>query len=250
MALPPELIDEILFRLRYDKRTLQGCSLVAKSWVYRSQKLLQDWHLRFTPETYKTWRETASPARIKSLQQVRSITCSGFNSLRDVHGEHLQSLHRLQHITLDNVKSAQRDLINLLPASQGTISSLHLSRVSIYDTGIVRLINYFPNLREFDIDQSKILKDPLSIPPSSRSPRGKLGLADLRKQDMTALSACLARLEPAYDELEIVNTYGLSYPDLPPIIYACGKDLARLVLDPAYGKPVCYAPCTCTTIVV
>ena len=100
MALPPELVDDILIYLRHDKRTLLNCSLAAKSWVCRSQKLLHDWHHCFTPETHRTWQETASPTGAEQLQHVRSLTCSRFNRLLPSHRGYFKSFPRLLHITL------------------------------------------------------------------------------------------------------------------------------------------------------
>ena len=149
MALPPELVDEILTQLRDDKQTLLNCSLIAKSWAYPSQKLLHDWHLCFIPETYRTWQETASPTRMELLPRVRSLTYRNFDSLHPFRRDHLKSFHRLQQITLRDISlNIQSDIINYLPASQNTLSSLYLANVSIYNTALVDLINHFPNLRD------------------------------------------------------------------------------------------------------
>ena len=87
MVLPPELIYEIIFHLRHDKQALLKCSLVTNLWAYSSQKLLHDWHLRFTPETFQAWKETAPSTSIEPLQHVRSLTCSSFDPLDDFHGD-------------------------------------------------------------------------------------------------------------------------------------------------------------------
>ena len=239
MALPPELVDEILVYLRHDKRTLLNCSLVAKSWVYASQ-ILYYWDQCFTPKTYQTWRETASPTSTELLQHVRSLTCSWFSSLYDFHADHLKLFHRLQHLTLTHIESIQLDIINLLSASQNTLSSLCLRYVPIYDSVLTNLIDYFPNLRELHIDQVAIQKDNSTTPSASRPLRGKLRLTCLWSRDMAVLSSCLSKLELAYDELEVTSSLNQPYLYLPAIVYGCGKALARLELEPLDGKLTCY----------
>ena len=247
MPLPSELVDEIIFQLRHDKPTLLICSLVAKSWVYWSQKLLRDWHLRFTPETLRIWKETASPEGMGLLQHVRSLTCARFHPLDKFHGDHLRSLNRLQHIVLCRVSSIRSDLTNSLPASQNTLSSLHLSLVFACDNAILNLIVHFPNLKNLHIERCTIWQGFRNFRSTSRSPRGKLRLTDLTNRDMSTLSAHLSKLELGYDEIEISSTlYGPSDLTLLPIIHACGKALARLEFSPSCGKFRCYAPCVYT----
>ena len=238
MVLPPELIYEIIFHLRHDKQALLKCSLVTNLWAYSSQKLLHDWHLHFTPETFQAWKETAPSTSIEPLQHVCSLTCSGFDPLDDFHGDHLKSFHRLQHITLHLITSTRPDLANSLLASQNTLSSLLLRNVFFFDTAVVNLINHFPNLRELDIDQSMIHNDRENVPSSSISPRGLLHLTDLRAGSLVSLFTCLSGLELEYDELEMVGPTS-SQPCLyvPPIVYACGKALVCLKLSPHFCEP-------------
>ena len=101
-TLPPELVDEILIHLRHDKKALCHCSLVAKSWTYSSQKLLYA-RVHITPSAYQTRQEIASPTSTELLQHVHSLTCHQFQSLHDLHKDYLESFHRLQRLTLDDV---------------------------------------------------------------------------------------------------------------------------------------------------
>ena len=241
MALPPELVEEILIYLRHDKRTLLNCSLVAKSWIYTSQKLYY-WDQCFTPETYRTWQETASPTSTELLQHVRLLTCSLFTSLDDFHRDHLKLFHRLQHLTLTRIGSIRPDVIDLLSASLNTLSLLHLCYVSVYDSILAKFIDCFPNIRELHIDQATIEEDDSTSPSASRPPRGKLRLNCLRARDMAVLSSCLSKLELEYDELEVASSLNRPYLYLPPIVYGCGKTLARLELEPLESKFPCYEP--------
>ena len=243
MALPPELVDEILTQLRDDKQTLLNCSLIAKSWAYPSQKLLHDWHLCFIPETYRTWQETASPTRMELLPRVRSLTYRNFDSLYPFPRDHLKSFHRLQQITLRNINlDIQSNIINYLPASQNTLSSLYLANVSIYSTALVDLINHFPNLRDLHLYQSYI-HQARHTAPFFGSPRGKLCLTALTSVAVSTLLSCLLELELGYDELEIVNFGETAHFWLSPLIPPCRKTLACLKFSPLPGESQCYALC-------
>ena len=76
MELPPELLDKIISHVHpNDKKLLQNCSLVAKSWVYPSQKRIfkavdvwGDTHL-------KLWLDAISPTNVRVLEHIRSIQC-------------------------------------------------------------------------------------------------------------------------------------------------------------------------------
>ena len=87
MALPPELIDEILAYLQVNKRMLQDCSLVAKSWVYPNQKLLH-MNAHLTPETYRIWQENVSPAGTEPLQHFRILSWHYFYPLQSSYGDY------------------------------------------------------------------------------------------------------------------------------------------------------------------
>lgn len=72
------MVNKILaYYPRYDKQTLLNYSLLAKSWGYQSQNL-HDWHLYicFTPKTYRTRWETASPASMEGFESPVPATRS------------------------------------------------------------------------------------------------------------------------------------------------------------------------------
>ena len=182
---------------------------------------------------------------MESPQYVRSLTYSEFYPLDIFHGDYFKPpLHRLQHITFDDVIFAQPDPTDSLPASQNTVSSLYLSRVDIFSPTIVNLINFFPNLKELHINKSMIPgHQTVGIPPFSRSPAGKLQLTSISVKNMPLLSSCCPEMELGYSEIEIVYCTN-AYPYVLPILYACGKALARLKLSPPSCKPRRHAPYT------
>ena len=120
MALPCELVNEIVTYLRCYKQSLRSCSLVARSWTYPSQKLLYA-RIYITPETYKTWQEIASPTSAGLFHHVLSLTFSRFQSLYALHEYHLKSFHRLRHFALHNIGDIESNTVDLFPAFQSTL---------------------------------------------------------------------------------------------------------------------------------
>jgi hypothetical protein len=73
MHLPEELLDEILSYLPpYDKRSLQRYSLVSKSWLEPSRRLLFA-HISIRVDNYHSWLDNISPADTRLLRHVRSL---------------------------------------------------------------------------------------------------------------------------------------------------------------------------------
>ena len=227
MALPCELVDEIVTHLRCDERALRNCSLVARSWTYPSQKLLYA-RICITPETYKTWQEIASPTSAELFHHVLSLTFSRFQSLYALHEYHLESFHRLRHLALHNIGDIESNTVDLFPAFQNTLSSLSLHRVRLTLDTFIKLLGYFPNLKQLTLHDSAFDPERWATPLPSTPPRGKLTLSALSEEDTGALLWGLRQLEPEYDELNFLEVYGNS---IHSIISTCNKTLKRLQLS-------------------
>jgi hypothetical protein len=119
----------------------------------------------------------------------------------------------------------------LFLAFQNTLFSLSLNRVSLTLSAFVKLVDYFPNLRELYFSESSFTPDYQPTPRFSRPPRGKLHLSTLSVSNTTALSDVLSGLELEYDELEIVNVFDRPPTRIQPIISACEKTLKCLKAD-------------------
>ena len=248
MALPSELIDEILAYLQVGKRTLQGCSLIAKSWVYPSQKLLHT-NAHLTPETYRIWRENVSPAGAELLQHVRILSWHHFYPLQSSHGDYFGPLRRLEHLAFRDFVRTEPSITNLFSAFQTTLSSLSLFYVSLTWAAFINVVDYFPNLKDLHVARSSFVGDRRAIPPLSRPPRGKLRLIALSLDNMSTLSSGLSASELQYDELEI-NVLDQTPSRVRPIISGCGKTLTRLVLDLFECKFKCHTLCSDTINII
>ena len=140
----------MLIYLRLNHQALGNCSLVAKSWTYSSQKPIYSC-IYISPSSYQKWRKIASPTSARLFQCVYSLTCLRLKSLYHLHGDFLKLFDHLQHFTLDQVHDVDLDAVNLLSAFWNTLLSLSLLRTSLTLDAFIKLLGYFPNLREFSL---------------------------------------------------------------------------------------------------
>jgi len=177
MELPSELIDEIVGHIPPDdKRAFRNCSLVAKSWIYPSQRRLFEvvW---IYPENLRLWLNTISPRSVTLLGHVRflayrqreRVAYRGARTgelvqcaLRD----YLPSFRQLRSFTLSLAHVAPSlPEMELFFAFQHTLSDITLSGCSTTTNALITIINYFPNLihlRLYDLDHHK--EDEPTIP--------------------------------------------------------------------------------------
>lgn len=239
MALPPEMVDEILDNLQDEKRALCNCSLVAKSWTYPSQKRLFT-SVDLTLEIYQTWRENVSPTKAELLEHVRILSCRRFYFLGPaLCGDYFGSLRHLQRLVLYQTGNIEPNITASFPVFQNTLSSLSLSFVFLAWSTFIELVDYFPNLKELRFNESSfhLGGDPLVSPPLSRPARGKLYLSSLTWGSMGALSRGLPAQDLAYSELEIISIFDRHPSRIQPVISACEKTLTHLKLDPYDCEP-------------
>ena len=228
IRLPPELVGEILTHLEHDNQALQYCSLVAKSWAYPSQKPLYT-RVIVTPPAYRTWQEIASPTSAKLLRHVHSLTCRQFQSLCDFHEDYLKSFHHLQCLALDNIGNVELNAVDLFPSFQNTLSSLSLFQVSLTLDVFIKLLGYFPKLRDLYLNDPTFCAEHRITPsPGSTPPRGSLSLCRLSAESMDILLRGLCGLEPQYDKLAIFSSSSHAHS----IISTCEKTLTHLKLGP------------------
>ncbi|KAF9647254.1 hypothetical protein BDM02DRAFT_3117393 [Thelephora ganbajun] len=186
MHLPEELLDEIFSHLPSDDRqSLQDCSLVSKSWLQPSRRLL---FVRVVVDsiTYQSWLDNISPTNTGLLRHVRSLTYHstggdqatdsryGVYALRD----YLPSFFQLQQLILRLavIKPTAYEHLEWFSAFQHTLSSLYLGRVSITWSAFVALVGYFPNLRDLSIFRTSFQVDDRPVPPLPHALRGKLSI--------------------------------------------------------------------------
>ncbi|KAF9645185.1 hypothetical protein BDM02DRAFT_3131246 [Thelephora ganbajun] len=238
MYLPEELLDEISGHLPPDgRRSLRNCSLVAKSWLQPSRRLLFA-RVFIRPATNQSWLDNISPMNTGLLYHVRSLkyliggggttdSRCGVYALRD----YLLSFFRLQRLALchTNIGPTICEHPEWFSAFQHTLSSLSLTQVSTTWSVFIALVGYFPNLRDLDIFRTLFQVDDLPVPPLPHALRGRLSITF---RDVMAFPIDrLCGLKPEYEELEM---YGACETRL---VTAVEWSLKHLTVDRIYPEP-------------
>lgn len=190
MDLPQELLDEIFSHLPSDGvELLRGCSLVSKSWLEPSRRILFA-EISIPSDKYQSWLDCISPENTAILRHVRSLkffpsntmapdSSYGVYTLRN----YFPSLCQLQSLSLHNIDvepTISRDP-DLFSPFQHTLSSLSLVTVSITWSALVALLRCFPLLRNLEIHEILFLVDnEQSISPLPNTLRGRLVLGPLQ----------------------------------------------------------------------
>ena len=223
MSLPQELIDKIFSHLSLDEpQTLRNCSLVAKSWVYPSQKKLFE-TVCISSSTHSSWADRISPANIELLLHVRSITYTldmasqfHFPAYRiDSISDYLPSFHNLESLILSSIDLRSKldisQQVRNFSAFQHTLASLSLWGCSISSGALTTVVNYFPNLAGLQLRAPIYRPAPEPVPLLSRPLRGRLSIQLFMTKDIPVLDR-LSDLPPELDELAIC---GLSSRPMP-----------------------------------
>ena len=243
MRFPQELVDEILNHLpsddKQDKRTLRNCSLVAKSWVSPSRRHLFE-SVLINKANRQLWLDGISPANVELLWHVRSLDCSGTDPQQVIappptHADigdlyvYLPSFRRLQTITLFHISVAPdlSERMEMFSSCQSVLSSLILCAISLPWRSFIALIDYFPNLRNLELESLSFADDNTNPSPLSRPPRGKLCFHLCQEDYLVAFSDWFAGLDVEYDEL-VVDVGYVTGRYSQRIVTTCEGSLKRL----------------------
>lgn len=217
--IPQELLDAILSNLPPDDRsffpTLRSCSLVSKSWLEPSRRLLFA-NVTITPSNYPRWLESISPTNTEILRHVRWLVFSApwFDPISpdnniDVPREYLPSLPQLRALSFYGV-----DIEHIIPEHldsfspfQHTLSSLSLSSLSFTWNAFVTFIGYFPNLVGLRVIRLSFKLDSHPAPRLARALRGRL-YVDLLDADADIFTDQFSRLSLKYEEISIPWEFG------------------------------------------
>jgi hypothetical protein len=217
MKLPQELLDEIFSYLSsYDGRSLKACSLVSKSWLESSQRLLFA-DIFIDVDNCQSWLNTILPTNARLLRRVRSLTCFVCShsppnlryrvlALR----EYLPSFCQLRTLIFlgIDIEPTILEHLDLFSAFQHTLSSLSIREGSITWSAFVSLVGYFPNLRDLKILLMSFEVDSRPAPRPIGPLRGRLSV-ELREGESTDLFAdWFPALRLEYEELEISQDFG------------------------------------------
>ena len=219
MHLPRELIDEIICYLPIDEpQTLRNCSLVAKSWVHRSQKRLFE-TVTINKSTHSSWVDRILPGNIELLHHVRSLTYTvcGIVQLRyptcriDSLSDYLPSFRNLESLTLSSMdlRSDISQQLENFSTFQHTLSSLSLRSCHMSSGTLVTIVNYFPSLADLQLRAPVRAVDLEPIPALTRPLRGRLCFQGIGSRQLQILHP-LSDLPPELDELVVAARFSTS----------------------------------------
>lgn len=149
--------------------------------------------------------------------------------------DYLPSFRQLQSLSLCSLRMdfdfSQK--VETFPF-QCTLSSLHLSQVSLPWIAFATLVGSFPFLRNLNIHNPSYDKDDQRPTALSRPLRGRL-VVDISIRDaLVVLSDGLSRMRVEYKELTLhPNIYPLSRQSRQRIVNTCRKSLQLLNLLPS-----------------
>ncbi|KAF9018872.1 hypothetical protein BDZ89DRAFT_1164959 [Hymenopellis radicata] len=97
LPLPPELVDIVAEHLRYDKRTLKSCALVARTWTIPCQRVLfhKLYLWSYLPVIHLPAHLTRYPHLQRLILRVQMCTELGFSESERVRDNYLSSLAAL-----------------------------------------------------------------------------------------------------------------------------------------------------------
>ena len=214
MDLPEEVLDEIFSCLSPgDRRSLEGCSLVSKSWLDPSRGLLfaqisvgfsnyQSWLKNIQPTNTALLRHTRSLVYFISHGDLHSNPSRCFNPLRD----YLRSFCQLQALTFRST-DIELDIhrnIGLFSAFQHTLSSLCFDSVVITWSMFVALVRYFPHLRNLEVRHSLVHLDDQPVLQVPHTLRGRLLVKLLDKETFIDR---FTQLKQEYEELVLPGKF-------------------------------------------
>jgi len=236
MDLPPELLDEIISHVPSNDKTLRNCSLVARPWVYPSQKRIFKVIDIWRNSHLKSWLEAISPTNVDVLRHVCSLTCKIPSTLDSLHPpidllrDYSPSFRQLERLTFFTGILPSPAQIGTYSAFQHTLSHLSLWCCSVTATGLVILVNYFPNLTHLELADLSCMVDGQPTPPFFR-PLQKLTITEFCTEDGLDFLDQLMGLRPQCDEVSI-GVFRDSCPSLAQhVINGVEASIQRLNLE-------------------
>ena len=217
MHLPEELLDEIFSHVALeDRRTLRNCSLVSKSWLNPSRRLLFSSISIDIASTYRLWLKNIAPTNVELLRCIRSLEYSaqkigtsypgiGVYALRD----YFPSLSQLKRLAFRNmaIEPTIPDNLGMFSAFQHSISSLTLARGSINWSTFVTVVGHFSHLRHLEVRRVLFRMDDRTIPRISHALRGRFVIWLLESDHLEAFIDRFCKLKLEYDVLVMHGTY-------------------------------------------
>jgi hypothetical protein len=149
--LPHELFDEILDHLAKDTRTLQSCSLVAKSWIYPSRRHLFN-TLFLTATDVTKWKKTFPNPEGSPAGHVRDLSfCFIQSDVPIDFADRIPYFSNVRGLTLIGRVATEPSFITALGQLPPTTRSVDITFSKLLPTHIVSVIQQLPNLENLSL---------------------------------------------------------------------------------------------------
>ena len=212
MYLPQELLDQIFTYFPLDDlQSLRSCSLVSKSWLEPSRRLLFA-HVLIDATSYQSWLDKISPKNTGLLYHVRSLTYFQRRGTRDPRCrasalcDYFPSFCKLKILTFRGLSIEPNLSLEMFSAFQHTLSSLQFMRVSIPWSAFVAVLGWFPNVRTLSIRNSSFQADGRPVTHIHHPLRGML-IIDSSWCYMGPFIDRFPTLKQEYEELVVFGRY-------------------------------------------
>ena len=245
LRLPQELLDHVLDLLCHDKRVLNNCCLVSKSWIPRTRKHLFA-HIRFETEAdLESWKNTfpdpsTSPARhTKTLR----VGCSHLVTAEDADvGGWIRGFSAVVDLEVGGQKKhLDGSEISLVPlyGFSPVIKSLHADFVAIPSSQLFDLILSFPLLEDLSVIDSYGLLDNdvgsggLPAPVRHSNPPMLTGSLELSLGGVRPMAPRLLSLPGGihFRKLTLAQFHNNNLPLATGLVEACSHTLKSLKLS-------------------
>ena len=221
VALPPEILDEILDHIptnRDGRQTLRACALVATWWTGPSQSRLFA-SVTIYESNYERWMKgvvlPGSKARllgyVRSFHHYRGLSFGTQYRMQDPQqssGEYFPALPNLSSLMFFNTKVediGEEGLHSLFSSFRETLTSLSLDTFATSFSAFVALVGYFPNLRILQLRNLAFTPSEGPVPTLFRPFQGTLCI--YAQSDYLEFFSWFAKLDLEYEELVIKSSY-------------------------------------------
>ena len=144
--VPQELVDEILDHLAKDRKTLQSCSLVAKSWIHPSRRHLFD-ALFLTANDITKWNKTFPNPEHSPAGHVRDLSfCFIQPDVPINFADRMLYFSNVRGLTLVGRVATDPSFISALGPLPPTTRSVDITFSRVLTAHIVSVIQQLPNL--------------------------------------------------------------------------------------------------------
>jgi hypothetical protein len=241
MRIPQELIENVIDCLSNDRSMLEACSLVARTWLARSQHHLFN-DVSLNSGRVKKWCSTIRPGPDGVSRLVHNLALQQAPGHRWLGTKFLDGIpdHFSSFRHVGNLSITWLDLSDFKPGSFArhfvhygpSLRSLQLSYLSADYSSLMSFLQLFPNLEDLLIHTPELCDDdpPLRISRTAPVSHGSLNLLSFDATSSPFISH-LTGLDLQFSSISAFNCEFSSGFPLTNVLEASSSSLRRLELQ-------------------